>query len=419
MKSGAVIVVWNRKRAGIIAGGRVGLGASAQPMRRALRLDVLRHPQRQILPVECGRHEVREVVGGAGECRDAEARQVFGVGFVVERRAVVVERQQHDELHAAGDEFGHALPHPLRVAAFFEVGNEDEGGVGRAGDLALAVGERLVDVGAAAQLDAKEQLYRVVDLVAEIHHRGVEDDHAGAQRGQAGQYRAEDAGVDDRCAHRAALVEAEDEVTHGFAFAPVADAHFRDDALVFGLVVFQVFLDGAVPVDFAETRVAGAGGAVQRAEDGLLGRRLQFLHEFVHDFLHDLPREGPVFFGDDVAQAHQGGDEVYVRGDVRQHFFFGEQCFEVQPLYRVFLHDLYDALREVFADVAQPGADFGRRGAEAAAAFVLWRGFVEGGKGFVHADFGIAQVAGAAVFGVCAEDEAPAFLVFGGGKHFC
>ena len=212
------------------------------------------------------------------------------------------------------------------------------------------------------------------------------------------------------------MVEAEDEVAHGFALASVADAHFRDDALVFGLVVFQVFLDGAVPVDFAETRVAGAGGAVQRAEDGLLGRRLQFLHEFVHDFLHDLPGECLVFFGDDVAQAHQGGDEVYVRGDVRQHFFFGEQCFEVQPLYRVFLHDLYDALREVFADVAEPGTDFGRRRAEAAAAFAGGGGgFVEGGKGFVHADFGIAQVAGAAVFGVCAEDEAPAFLVFGGG----
>ena len=214
------------------------------------------------------------MVGGAGECRDAEARQVFGVVFVVIRRAVVVQCQEHDELYAARHEFGHAFAHPLRVAAFFEVGDEDEGGVGRAGDLALAVGERLVDVGAAAQLDAKEQFYRVVDLVAEIYHRGVKDDHAGAQRGQAGQYRAEDAGVDDGCAHRAALVEAEDEVAHGFAFAPVADAHFRDNALVFGLVVFQVFLDGAVPVDFAKTRVAGAGGAVQCAEDGLLGRRL-------------------------------------------------------------------------------------------------------------------------------------------------
>ena len=214
------------------------------------------------------------MVGGAGECRDAEARQVFGVGFVVIRCTVVVERQEDDELYAACHQFGHAFAHSLCVAAFFEVGDEDEGGVARAGDLALAVGERLVDVGAAAQLDAKEQFYRVVDLVAEIYHRGVKDDHAGAQRGQAGQYRAEDAGVDDGCAHRAALVEAEDEVAHGFAFAPVADAHFRDNALVFGLVVFQVFLDGAVPVDFAKTRVAGAGGAVQCAEDGLLGRRL-------------------------------------------------------------------------------------------------------------------------------------------------
>ena len=90
--------------------------------------------------------------------------------FVVKRRAVVVERQQHDELHAAGDEFGHALPHPLRVAAFFEVGDEDEGGVRRAGNQALAVGERAVDVGAAAQLHAKEQLHRVADLFAQIYN---------------------------------------------------------------------------------------------------------------------------------------------------------------------------------------------------------------------------------------------------------
>ena len=104
--------------------------------------------------------------GGAGKRRDAEARQVFGVGFVVIRCTVVVERQEDDELYAARHQLCHAFAHPLRVAAFFEVSNEDEGGVGRAGDLALAVGERLVDVGTAAQLDAKEQFYRVADLVA-------------------------------------------------------------------------------------------------------------------------------------------------------------------------------------------------------------------------------------------------------------
>ena len=129
-------------------------------------LDVLRHPQRQVLLVECRCHEVREVVGGAGKRRDAEARQVFGMGFVVIRCAVVVERQEDDELYAACHQFGHAFAHPLRVAAFFEVGNEDEGGVGRAGDLALAVGECPVDVGTAAELYAEKQFHRVADLVA-------------------------------------------------------------------------------------------------------------------------------------------------------------------------------------------------------------------------------------------------------------
>ena len=44
----------------------------------------------------------------------------------------------------------------------------------------LAVGERAVDVGAAAELGAEQQVDRVVEVVGQVDDGGVEDDHARA-----------------------------------------------------------------------------------------------------------------------------------------------------------------------------------------------------------------------------------------------
>ena len=82
---------------------------------------------------------------------------------------------------------------------------------GRVDDL-LAVGERAVDVGAAAELRAEQQIDRVLQVVGQVDDGGVEDDHARAHGAHRGEHRAEDARVDDRGRHRAALVDAQDDV---------------------------------------------------------------------------------------------------------------------------------------------------------------------------------------------------------------
>ena len=50
----------------------------------------------------------------------------------------------------------------------------------RLADERLAVGQRAVDVGAAAELRAEEHLDRIVQLVGEVDDRGVEDHQARA-----------------------------------------------------------------------------------------------------------------------------------------------------------------------------------------------------------------------------------------------
>ena len=76
----------------------------------------------------------------------------------------------------------------------------------------LAVGHRPVDVGAAAELHAEEQVHRVVALLGQVDHLGVEDDDVRLQGRHAGEDGPGDAAVDDRVGHRAGLVHADDDV---------------------------------------------------------------------------------------------------------------------------------------------------------------------------------------------------------------
>ena len=154
-----------------------------------------------------------------------------------------------------------ALEQVLFHAAFVEVGNEHKDGVARIADQRLAVAHRAVDVRAAAELDAEQEIDGIVKLLGHVHHGGVEHDEMGFHGGHGGHDRAEDAGVDDRRRHRAALVDAEDDFPlDALRFAAIADQRFRNDGFVFLLPMFEVRPDRTVPVDLG---MAGGAGCAQ------------------------------------------------------------------------------------------------------------------------------------------------------------
>src|SRR5207245_6299440 len=100
-----------------------------------------------------------------------------------------------------------------------------------------------------------------------VHDRGIENDHASPDRRERGQHRAEDARVDDRGRHRAALIDAEKDVAlRGAVAAAIADAGLRDDGAILRLVMLQVRADGAMPVDLVMAWAAVASRAVQAAD---------------------------------------------------------------------------------------------------------------------------------------------------------
>ena len=159
--------------------------------------------------------------------------------------------------------------HFIRVAAFVEIADEHEDGVGGAGDLFLAVAKGLLDIRAAAELNAEEDFDGVMEHVGKVDDVGVKSDEGGSDRAQGGQNGAEDARVDNGTGHRAALIDAQDDVAEGLALTPEANEAFGDDCAVVGLIVLEIGFDGAGPVDFIWLGAAVADGAAQAACDGL------------------------------------------------------------------------------------------------------------------------------------------------------
>ena len=152
-----------------------------------------------------------------------------------------------------------------RVAALVEIGDQHQDGLAGRDDHLLAIGQRTVDVRAAAELGAEQQIDGVLQIVGEVDDRGVEDDHARGDGANRGQHRAEDAGVDHRGRHRAALVDAEDDVAQRGALVAVADQPLGDDGALLGQIVLQVGADGAVPVDLVGAWTVRPRGAVEAA----------------------------------------------------------------------------------------------------------------------------------------------------------
>lgn len=68
------------------------------------------------------------------------------MGLFVSRTTIIRKSQQDDEIDAARHEFSRACKHLLSIASFIEVADQNQVGLGRMTDQALAIGECCVDV---------------------------------------------------------------------------------------------------------------------------------------------------------------------------------------------------------------------------------------------------------------------------------
>jgi 2-polyprenyl-6-methoxyphenol hydroxylase-like FAD-dependent oxidoreductase len=107
------------------------------------------------------REQLGEGVRRAGERGDAEGGQRGCVGGVERRRALIRQRQQDNDLHARRVQGGHPGQHLLLHAAFVQVGDHYQDRVSGPRDQPLAVGDRLVNVGTAAELHSEQHVDRV------------------------------------------------------------------------------------------------------------------------------------------------------------------------------------------------------------------------------------------------------------------
>ena len=125
-------------------------------------------PKVDVLLTDGGGHHAGEQVGSAGEGRDAESGEFGGEVLVVERRAFIAQGEKGDDLYAGLYKLVGALEQVLFHAAFVEVGNEHKDGIARIADQRLAVAHRAVDVRAAAELDAEQQIDGIVTAGTDV-----------------------------------------------------------------------------------------------------------------------------------------------------------------------------------------------------------------------------------------------------------
>ena len=144
-------------------------------------------------------------------------------------------------MYTAGHNGGETLAHLLLVTAFIKVGHQYQYGVLRSRDHTLTVSQGPGYIGSSAELDTEQQVNRILQVIGKVNDRRVEHNHSRTHGRQGGQYRTEDAGIDDGGSHRTALVETENDVLQSLAFSAVAYPDFRNDGLVLRLVVLQVF----------------------------------------------------------------------------------------------------------------------------------------------------------------------------------
>ena len=301
-------------------------------------------------------------------------------------------------------------------AAFVQIGDQHQNRVARLADQALAITDRAVDVGAAAELHAEQHLDGIVELFRHVDDGGVEHHHLGVHRRQARHHRAEDARIHDRVRHRAALVDAQHHLALRLArLAAVADQRLRNDGAVLGLPVAQVRADRAMPVDLGMLGAAVALAAIERAADGTAHRLFELAHEFIDHLLHHRARRGLGALRNHAGQRNQIRHQMHIGLHALQHFGLQHELAQVQPLHRIALPDLHDRAREITTDVAQPTRDVGRRIAETTttrSAVLTLLLFVERGERLIDIANAAAQRAAACVRRL-AQHQAPPLQAIG------
>ena len=144
---------------------------------------------------------------GAPNVRDPLRRLVVVGGL-----AGVGQREQAEHLHLALEQLLEAGDHRVLAPALEEVADEDEDRLLGLVDQPLAVGDRLRRVVPAAELRAEEDVDRVVEAFRDVEHLGRPEHQARPDRVQRREHGRHDGRVDDRGPHRAALVDADDDV---------------------------------------------------------------------------------------------------------------------------------------------------------------------------------------------------------------
>ena len=229
----------------------------------------------------------------------------------------------------------------------------------------LAVGDGLVDVGAAAELGAEQHLDRVGELLGQVHHGGVEDAPAtSAAPGSRPAPRRTPTRTRPRTpSSRTGRWPARCRAATTCCAAPVADQPLRDDGAVLGLVV----LAGSRRWSGSSRCRAAAGRRVRaaRLSAPVTAARVRL-------------RDPPLDLRDHPARPPARAVALVVSGMTRfrlsrvptrctsgstaaEHLRLEQQLAQVQPVDRVALHDLHDRGREVGPDVAEPARDASAR----------------------------------------------------------
>src|SRR5450432_1393248 len=134
------------------------------------------------------------------------------------RRSVVAQCQQTYDLDAAGNEFSCALQHLVTVTPFIQISDKDQDGLCGLCNNLLAIGQGAINICATPELGAEKQIDGILQVVGEISHGGIEDDHPCTYCPNRGQDSSEDARIDNRRCHGATLIDAQDDIAQRRAF---------------------------------------------------------------------------------------------------------------------------------------------------------------------------------------------------------
>ena len=159
----------------------------------------------------------------------------------------------------------------------------------------FTISHRLVDIRAAAKLEAEEQIHRIVAFLRQVHDIRIEGHNPRGDAGHAGQDAADDGGIDYRLPHGTALVNVQYHVPfvgRGGTGAVKEIEMFRHNGLQLLIVMFQVPGNGRLVV---KSHCRGNRG-MPALVDGSRHRPADVLFQQLVDLLHDFPDENPHAF---------------------------------------------------------------------------------------------------------------------------